>query len=188
MTMQTIRAFYAIKLDDEIRTATQQVITELQSLNWSQYVRWVPVNNLHITLRFLGYVTESQLIQIHAALAEKLENIRPFSILLTGPRLFPHSRKPKAVAFLIPQNEALDQLAALFEQCAQTAGLEPQTRQFKAHLTLGRCNTSFPVHMKIEPMPFSLTLPVNSVSLYQSILSKSGPTYNEQKIFHLTGT
>lgn len=185
---ETFRAFYAIKLNDETRAATQKVISELQSLDWSQFVRWVPVNNLHITLRFLGDVTESQLKMINTALIDKLQNISPFSILFKEPRLFPHFRKPKVVAVLVPHNDALDQLADLFEQCAISAGLEPQMRQFKAHLTLGRCNKSFPKRIKIEPMPLSLTLPVNSVSLYQSILSESGPTYIEQKVFPLSET
>lgn len=188
MTTKTIRAFYAIKLNDETRAATQQVIGELQSLDWSQYVRWVPVSNLHITLRFLGNVTESQLEQMNTALTEKLENVSPFSIRFKEPRLFPHFRKPKVVAILVPHNDSLNQLAELFEQCAQTARLKPQTRQFKAHLTLGRCNKSFPKCINIKPMPFSLTLPVNSVSLYQSILSESGSTYIEKKVFHLSAT
>jgi 2'-5' RNA ligase len=187
-TTKTVRAFYAIKLNDETRTATRQVIKQLQALDWSQFVRWVPVDNLHITLRFLGDITQSQLEAMNNALIQKLENVRPFSILFKEPRLFPHFRKPKVVAILVPHNETLNQLADLFEQCAIDAGLEPQTRQFKAHLTLGRCNKSFPKRIKIEPMPFSLTLPVNSVSLYQSILSESGPTYIEQKVFPLTNS
>lgn len=157
-------------------------------MDWSQFVRWVPANNLHITLRFLGDVTEARLKAMNTALAEKLKNVSPFSILFKEPRLFPHFRKPKVVAILVPHNDALNQLAELFEQCAISVGLEPQTRQFKAHLTLGRCNKSFPKRIKIEAMPFSLTLPVNSVSLYQSILSESGPTYIEQKVFHLSET
>ena len=187
MTTKTIRAFYAIKLNDEIRDATQQVIKNLQSLEWSQNVRWVSVENLHITLRFLGDVTESQLDQMNVAFTDKLETISPFSILFKEPRLFPHFRKPKVVAILVPHNDSLNQLAEVLEHCAISAGLEPQTRQFKAHLTLGRCNKSFPKRIKIEPMPFSLTLPVNNVSLYQSILSESGPTYIEQKVFSLSG-
>jgi len=188
MTTKVIRAFYAINLNDETRAATQHVIDELQSCDWSQFVRWTPVNNLHITLRFLGDVTEAQLEQMNNALTDKLATLSPFSIVFKEPRLFPHFRKPKVVAILIPHNESLHQLAVLLEQCAITAGLEPETRQFKAHLTLGRCNKSFPKRIKIDPMPISPVLPVESVSLYQSILSESGPTYIEQKTIPLSGS
>ena len=186
-SLKTIRAFYAINLNDEIRAAMQHVIDELRSLEWSQYVRWTPVNNLHITMRFLGNVTDSQLQQMNSALSAKLKNNKPFSIEFKEPRLFPHFRKPKVVAMLIPHNDTLGQLAEILEQCAIDAGLEAQARQFKAHLTLGRCNKSFPKRIKIDPMPLSLNLPVNSVSLYQSILSESGPTYIELKTFPLSG-
>lgn len=180
-----MRAFYAINLNEETRAAALHVIEELKSLEWSQYVRWTPVENLHITLRFLGNVTEQQLEKMNNELTDKLGQFEPFSILFREPRLFPHFRKPKVVAMLVPHNESLIQLAELFEASAITAGMEPQSRQFKAHLTLGRCNKSFPKRIKIDPMPFSITLPVNSVSLYQSLLSESGPTYIEKKVLLL---
>lgn len=187
MPAKTIRAFYAIKLNEDTRAATQQVVNNLKSLEWSQFVRWIPVNNLHITMRFLGDVTYQQLEQMNTAFTEKAINCTPFSIEFKEPRLFPHFRKPKVVAILIPHNDSLAQLAELLEQCAIDAGMEPQTRQFKAHLTLGRCKKSFPKRIKIDPMPLALKLPVNSVSLYQSILSESGPTYIELNKFPLTG-
>lgn len=180
-----MRAFYAINLNDETRTTAQRVIEELKSLEWSQFVRWTPVDNLHITLRFLGNVTEQQLAQMNEDLAEKLKQFEPFSILFKEPRLFPHFRKPKVVAMLVPHNDSLTRLADIFEASAIAAGLEPQSRQFKAHLTLGRCNKSFPKRIKIDPMPLAIELPVNSVSLYQSILSESGPTYIEKKVLLL---
>lgn len=184
--LKTIRAFYAIKLNEETRKATQNIITELQHREWSQFVRWTPFDNLHITLRFLGNVTQQQLENINLSLEEKLSTFQPFSIVFKEPRLFPHFRKPKVVATLIPHNESLSQLAELIDQSAVSNGLEPQTRQFKAHLTLGRCNKSFPKRIKIEPMPSSPELPVYSVSLYQSVLSESGPTYIELKTIPLS--
>ena len=152
MTTKTIRAFYAIKLNDETKATTQQVIGKLQSLDWNQYVRWVPVSNLHITLRFLGNVTESQLEQMNIALTEKLDNVSPFSIRFKEPRLFPHFRKPKVVAILVPHNDSLNQLAKLFEQCAQTARLQ------KGHIWSApyckkkiRCLTKRIMHPYIRP-------------------------------------
>lgn len=185
---ETIRAFYAIKLNDEIRGATKHVMEELHKCEWSQYVRWTAVNNLHITLRFLGNVTRNQLENINAALEKQLSTFEPFSISFKEPRLFPHFRKPKVVATLIPHNDILTRLAEIVELAAVTEGLEPQTRQFKAHLTLGRCNKSFPKRIKIDPMPYSSSLPVNSISVYQSVLSEAGPTYIELKTIPLSGT
>ena len=187
MSTNTFRAFYAIKLNREIRDATLAMIHDLQQHDWSQHVRWVPENQLHITLRFLGDVTEQQLKDLNKTLAIKLAHYPHFNIAFKEPRLFPHFRKPRAVAVLVPHNEALIQLADLFERCAVDIGLEAETRQFKAHLTLGRCNKSFPKRIKIEPMPISLTLPVNEVTLYQSNLSETGPTYIELENFKLDG-
>ncbi|MCI0507883.1 MAG: RNA 2',3'-cyclic phosphodiesterase [Gammaproteobacteria bacterium] len=173
-----IRAFYAIELNSEVRNAALHVIEQLKICEWSEHVRWTPTENLHLTIRFLGDVTEDQLTQLNAAIRPRLANIAPFSIMFKEPRLFPHFKKPRVVAAIIPHNDALNALAEILESCAVAAGLEPEARQFKGHLTLGRCNKSFPKRTKLDSIPFSSKLPVTRVSLFQSHLSSEGPTYN----------
>ena len=172
-----IRAFYAIDLNDEVRGATQHVVDKLMTYEWSEHVRWTPVENLHLTLRFLGDVTEQQLQELNMALEEKLKACTPFSIMFKEPRLFPHFKKPRVVAATVAHNDELIHVADIFEECAVNVGLQPETRQYKGHLTLGRCKKTFPRRTKIESLPFSSKLPVEKVALYQSQLSSEGPTY-----------
>ena len=185
---QLVRAFYAIKLNQETRDYMIKVIENLQQRDWSQFVRWTAEENLHITLRFLGNISYKDLTAINETLENRLRAFEPFSIDFKEPRLFPHFRKPKVVAALIPANDALLALAQQVEQAAVDVGLEPETRQFKGHLTLGRCHKAFPKRIKIESMDPSPALPVNAISLYQSILSESGPTYIELKTIELNPT
>jgi len=176
---EKIRAFYAIDLNDEVRHATQHIIDQLKTNEWNEHVRWTPLENLHLTLRFLGDVSEQVLQELNKALTEKLKACAPFSIMFKEPRLFPHFKKPRVVAVTVAHNEELIQVANIFEECAIAAGLEPENRQFKGHLTLGRCKQTFPRRTKLESLPFSSRLPVNHVTLYQSRLSSEGPTYIE---------
>jgi 2'-5' RNA ligase len=172
-----IRAFYAIELNDEVRHAALNIVEQLKTCEWSEHVRWTPAENLHLTIRFLGDVTEELLAQLNAAIQPRLANVAPFSIVFKEPRLFPHFKKPRVVAAIIPHNDALMALTDILEACAVAAGLEPESRQYKGHLTLGRCNKSFPKRIKLESIPFSSKLPVTRVALFQSHLSSSGPTY-----------
>ena len=172
-----IRAFYAIELNDEVRNAALHIIEKLQTCEWSEHVRWTPVENLHLTIRFLGDVTEDLLTQLNGALESQLAEVVPFSIMFKEPRLFPHFKKPRVVAAIIPHNDALTALAEILESNAVTAGLQPETRQFKGHLTLGRCDKSFPKRIKLDSFPFSCKLPVNRITLFQSQLSSAGATY-----------
>jgi 2'-5' RNA ligase len=173
-----IRAFYAIELNDEVRNAALHIMDQLKTCEWSEHVRWTPAENLHLTIRFLGDVTEDLLTHLNEAIQPRLADVAPFSIMFKEPRLFPHFKKPRVVAAIIPHNDALLELANVLEFCAVAAGLEPEARQFKGHLTLGRCNKSFPKRIKLDSIPFSSKLPVTRVSLFQSHLSSAGPTYN----------
>lgn len=182
-----IRAFYAIDLNDEVRSAAQNIVEQLKTNDWSEHVRWTPLENLHLTVRFLGDVTDELLTQLNESIRPQLEKMPPFSIMFKEPRLFPHFKKPRVVAATVPHNELLQALADVLENCAVAAGLDAESRQYKGHLTLGRCKKTFPKRTKLESLPFSSKLPIKSVSLFQSNLSSSGPTYIKIEEFTLGG-
>ncbi|MGD8571656.1 MAG: RNA 2',3'-cyclic phosphodiesterase [Gammaproteobacteria bacterium] len=172
-----IRAFYAIELNDEVRNAALQIIDKLKQNPWAEHVRWAHAENLHLTVRFLGEISNDVINMINNDVEQKLKQCEPFTVKFKEPRLFPHFKKPRVVAVIAENNDALINVAEILENSAIAAGLAPETRQFKGHLTLGRCKKTFPKRTKIESMPFSASLDVNSVALYQSDLSNEGPTY-----------
>ena len=172
-----IRAFYAIELNDEVRNAALHIIDKLKGYEWAKHVRWAQAENLHLTVRFLGDVTDPIIQEINNNAEKKLRECGPFTVAFKEPRLFPHFKKPRVVAVIAQNNDALLTIAEILESCATAAGLEPETRQFKGHLTLGRCKKTFPKRTKIDSLPFSCKLPVNSITLFQSELSSEGPTY-----------
>jgi 2'-5' RNA ligase len=71
--METIRAFIAIELPETIQQALQKVITRLSVQ--TRAVHWVPVPNIHLTLKFLGDSSSSTLALLQKALqAETLQH------------------------------------------------------------------------------------------------------------------
>jgi len=180
-----IRAFYAIDLNDEVRNATRHIIEQLKTNSWHQYVRWTRIENLHLTLRFLGEVDNITIENMNSLLISKLASTAPFNLLLKEPRLFPHFKKPRVIAVGVSQNDQLVELVRLLESCAVAVGLAPESRQFKAHLTLGRCDKQFPRRTKLQSLPFSSKLPVKNITLFQSKLTERGPIYTPLQQFPL---
>ncbi len=140
-------------------------------------VRWQRPENLHVTLRFLGEVSSSVLPDVVAAVGGELEGIQGFDCHLKDVRLFPDSKHPKVIAVGLDAEGHLTELAAAVERGACRAGLPPESRALRAHLTIGRLRGhGFPsVHGGSELG--SSVVPVDRVVLFSSDLQPGGPVY-----------
>ena len=98
--------------------------------------RWVPAENYHITLRFIGEVPAHRAEEIDLALAALRG--RAFVLQLAGLGTFTKSGRVTAVWAAAERSAALDHLAAKIETALQRAGLEPERRRFVPHVTLAR--------------------------------------------------
>ena len=97
--------------------------------------RWVEPENYHITLRFIGDVDGATAARFSQALGE-IEAMR-FSLTLDGVGSFGRGR-PRAVWAGVAPHASLVSLHRAHERAALTAGLEPEPRNFHAHVTLAR--------------------------------------------------
>jgi len=109
-------------------------------------VRWVRLDGLHVTLRFLGEITERQLQQA-LALPER-EQLESFSLRVEGLGAFPGLRNPRIVWAGVT-GETLDDLRHLehlqkrTERWARDLGLPPENKRYTSHVTLGRPRRPF---------------------------------------------
>src|SRR6266704_6979700 len=87
------RAFVALCLDAGTREAVSAEIERLRPL--SRVVAWVPAENLHLTLKFLGEQTDARLHEVIAALEEATAGRGPFSLTLHGVGAFPGMDRPR---------------------------------------------------------------------------------------------
>ena len=81
------RAFVALLLDEAMRASVGAEIERLRPL--SRAVAWVPTANLHLTLKFLGELSDAQIGLVEGALAEAAAVTAPFSLTLHGLGAFP---------------------------------------------------------------------------------------------------
>ncbi|MGE0415713.1 MAG: RNA 2',3'-cyclic phosphodiesterase [Acetobacteraceae bacterium] len=98
--------------------------------------RWVPPENYHLTLRFIGEVPGYQAEEIdHALLGLKA---RGFPLTLSGVGTFARGGKTTALWVGVDRNPDLDHLRNKIETALQRCGLDPERRKFQPHVTLAR--------------------------------------------------
>jgi len=183
-----IRAFIAVDLDDPVIEKVCNVVAILKSRITE--IRWLRKENLHLTLKFLGNIAESQVEPITAALRHPLGLFSPCTISAKGLGVFPDFRRPK-ILWVGLTGDQLVQLAAEIESALMPIGFTPENRAFTPHLTIGRWREgSRPVknlRQEIDSLnDFEFgACAVRQIVLFQSVLKPEGASYSELKTIQL---
>jgi 2'-5' RNA ligase len=182
--MSMLRLFIAVELPAEIQ---QNVFKETASFRRSleTLVRWVPMENMHLTLKFLGDVAPSNVEFLMQMLRQEAETIACFNIQLTRLGSFPNLKRPRVIYIGIQAPAALDSLQRGIESGTRRLGYESEEHPFSAHLTLGRVKQNVTateqqkIRRAIESTQVDLlgNARVDSVHLYKSELKPSGSVY-----------
>jgi 2'-5' RNA ligase len=187
-----IRAFIAVSVSDEIRSAVHSVETELKSVGAD--IKWVRPENVHITLKFLGNIRQEDLEGLKSALTGAIEGECAFEATVDGLGTFPRGGgKPRVVWMGLEAGvEDLTRLAAIVEDACASVGFERERRPFAGHLTIGRSRRGGgrlrELAERVPQVRFNpLQLKVDEVNLVRSRLSPEGPTYTVLESFTLSG-
>lgn len=137
-----------------------------------------PPENWHITFRFLGSIGEVAYERVLAEL-DSVDLGRSFRIGLGELGAFPQPRKATVIWMgLSKGTERLHELAEISEEAAQAAGLAPNERPFRPHLTLSRVRPAQDVSRLVEEAPaMDIEWRCESVVIYRSHLGRGGASY-----------
>ena len=139
------RLFVALEPPEAVRRRIAAVTEKLRRSAGAAAgeVRWVPHENVHLTVQFLGAVPEERVEAVGGAIAATAARARPLLLEVKGAGGFPNSRRPRVVWLgLAGEVEALAALAGDLAKRLAPLGFPPETRPFAAHLTLGRARDS----------------------------------------------
>jgi len=100
--------------------------------------RWIPEKNLHLTYRFLGNVSDTQLISIRESLAKLLNKDIEINLELKGLGVFPSLERPRVFFVKISHQEKLHDLYAEISSRLKDVGFKDDTKTFIPHITLKR--------------------------------------------------
>jgi 2'-5' RNA ligase len=183
-----MRLFVAVNLPPDVRERLGAVQDRLRRAQAD--VSWVRVENLHITLKFLGETEEKRLDRIRDVLAEVGRACAPFSLQVTGVGSF-GGRVPRVVWAGVSEGaDCLTRLAGQVESGLARVGFAKEKRSFSAHLTLGRVRSPRNTEALLTALhEFSAekfgTLVATEFQLMQSELRPTGSVYTMLERFPL---
>jgi 2'-5' RNA ligase len=180
-----VRLFVAVEVGPEVQAMASRVIDELKrrTLQMAPRARvtWVKPGHLHLTVRFIGEVDANRVEQNLATLGAQLR-VPAFDLTLAGTGTFPRMRPPRVIWAGI--RAGLQELEAIEREVrSRLDGLLPpdgDERAYNPHLTLGRVkNPSGLRPAVLEGLETAVlgVVRVGAVTLFESRLSSSGPTY-----------
>jgi 2'-5' RNA ligase len=176
-----MRCFIAIELPPSIR----QTITAVSARTRERPVKaqWVKSENLHLTLRFLGDISNEQAVRVGDALAEACPSLKPFSLRIQRVGAFPNSSRPNVVwVGARPLEGGLLACHDAAEVAAQSIGLAKESRAYHPHITVarirnGKAKKGWAKVLEAEQNFDGGAFTVAAVSLFQSRLTPQGAIY-----------
>jgi 2'-5' RNA ligase len=133
-----IRAFIAINLSVEIQGKLTLVLHQLQEPRPQLAIRWVPLENIHLTLKFLGDVSTANLEHLKKILASEAGRVANFDIQVGELGAFPTVKRPRVVIVHVQAPDLLFGLQRGIDNETFRLGYAHEERPFTPHLTLGR--------------------------------------------------
>lgn len=175
-----MRLFVAIELNKSVRSALTDVQAALSAK--CNGVRWIPGEQLHLTVKFLGEVPEADVAKVAEAVARATAGAASFDMEIAGCGCFP----PRGTVHIIwvgvrEESGALLQCVERVEGELEPLGFAREHRPFSSHITIGRVRedrSGGRLRSVIEAYGFRSTeQSVSSITLMSSVLSPKGPTY-----------
>ena len=149
--------------------------------------RWVALDQLHLTVRFIGDVEGALFLDIKTALEEV--NISPFNLQLKGMGHFPPRGTPRVIWAGLKKSEPLHLLRKKIDTTLLKIGVEPEGRKFSPHITLARLKKS-PLQKVANFLsgnglfsqePFQ----IDDFKLYSSTLTPKGAIHKAERVYSL---
>ncbi len=176
-----MRLFIGVELSEDVKARAGEIASALRDrLGPRVHARWIPAENLHITLWFIGEVEEQRAAAITGVINSPFP-VPAFDLELRGAGAFPPSGRPRVL--WIGVAEGAEAMRALYDELAsrlRPLGFEPERRAYSAHLTIARvreCRSREVRRILEDAQAAPGSCRVTAVTLFRSRLSPKGATY-----------
>jgi RNA 2',3'-cyclic 3'-phosphodiesterase len=182
------RIFAAVKVQAD--PLLDQLLVHLKTTLAKDKIKWVEIENMHLTLKFFGETTDEKVTEIEDAM-ENVKPFVPFVIDFKGIGIFGSIYKPRVIFLGIKENKDLLKMGNEINSLIQPIGYQPDRQNFVPHLTLGRINflndkkyfqeiISSCKSFSPEPQQIS------AFHLYESKLKPGGPEYSILRSYNIS--
>ncbi|MBZ5610389.1 MAG: RNA 2',3'-cyclic phosphodiesterase [Acidobacteriia bacterium] len=175
-----MRLFTGIDLPEDILERLERLLMHLRP---AAHLKWSPVYNLHLTLKFIGEWPEEKLPQLKAALCS-MPARPPIPADVKGLGWYPNPHHPRVFWVGVQAGEALPALVRDIDAALTPLGVAPEDRAFSAHLTLARIKDPVPLQAlrnaiaQLESLDFG-AFTVDRFYLYRSQPGAAGSIYTK---------
>ena len=181
--MKNIRSFIAIQLAPDVNRNSTRMLQRLRQS--SDGIKWVPTDNLHLTLKFLGDVDNTEVPDVCKVIHRICAHQSPFHLDFSGTGGFPSLQRPRILyAGINDASGALTEIVSQLETSLAELGFKQEPRDYIPHLTLGRTRSASRLassdvmeRLATEERTELGGMLVGSLQMVASFLDKSGPTY-----------
>jgi len=180
-----IRSFVALEFPSSIQSAIIWQTTNLRKHYPNPIIRWVKQGNIHLTLKFLGDLAETDLEFIARSLAHEASRVDPFSISFSNMGIFPNPKKPRIIWLGVNSPPILGKFQSKIEALTSRHGIQIEKRPFSPHITLGRITNRLSM-LNIENLILDMgsinvssidTVNISAIKIFKSDLKPDGPIY-----------
>jgi len=180
-TAAMFRCFVAIEVGEEVKGKLAEIQASLRRTH--AHVRWVSLENVHLTLMFLGDICADSVPVVASAVAAVCKPCATFQIKVAGLGTFGSRRAPRIVWAGVENASSLQQLQAGILAVLRNQGLNLDDKPFRPHLTLGRVRSGRGREALMEAVGTAEEevfgqVPVTEVRLMRSVLDPTGAKYS----------
>ncbi|HEY4189233.1 MAG TPA: RNA 2',3'-cyclic phosphodiesterase [Candidatus Limnocylindrales bacterium] len=179
------RLFIAVPLPPAAVEACRELVEGVRATIDPKGARWVRMDGLHVTLRFLGDTAPDLVEGVGAAMRTAAEAQPPFTIALAGAGAFPSGRRPRTLWLGIEDGTAeLAELSRRLGPPLSALGWPDEQRPFRPHLTVARTDavqgtqgTVVGDALAAAASGWRVTFDATSVVLFRSVLGSGAARY-----------
>lgn len=191
--MMKKRLFFALNATDPLEKTFLPTYKKLK-INADQKeltIKWVPLDNFHVTITFLGEQEEQNIPLLQKVLQKVCENFAPFDLKVEDVGAFSNEHDARVLWLGVQNKRCLNEFKALLDAELEHENLltHVETRDFKPHLTFARLRN--PKSVKDMLSPFKRKsfgkIHVDEIVLYESELRGAFPVYKPLARCKLTG-
>ena len=189
-----MRTFVAIEIPEPLKLNLDRSVEEIRSGLRDGLIRWIRLESMHLTLKFLGEIEQEQVHTAQEVLDRVAEKFSSFSLEIAGFGCFPNFSRPRVVwVGFKPEGGDLPRLQSELASRLEIIGFEPEQRGYHPHLTLGRVRkglsgsdikqlSGWAQEAQIGTVG---SFEVDAISLIRSVLQPDGAVYSNLHVARL---
>jgi RNA 2',3'-cyclic 3'-phosphodiesterase len=174
------RLFIGIKIEPSPKFL--EIYQEIKENLAHEKIKWVEIEDLHVTLKFLGFTHSDNIPKINTAIQRSIKHCNPFQVEINGLGSFSSNKQVKVLWMGIDKINELCSISDRLMKNLLEHGYNQEERIYNPHLTLGKinCLSNYEKYQKLEEKYWKTNIQnieVKEIILYESLSKPLSPKY-----------